>query len=152
MRIKSIQDLVTGLLFIAIGLGAYFIAIDYPMGTAQRPGTGVLPKALAWLLAGTGIVLLVKAMLVDGPRLTGWAWRPAIMITVAAIAFALLIDRFGLVVTMIVSMTIAAFGTPETRWLEYSLFALFMVVLGIALFIYGLGMPIPTFPKALPWS
>ena len=152
MRIKSIQDLVTGLLFIAIGLGAYFVAIDYPMGTAQRPGTGVLPKALAWLLVGTGIVLLAKAMLVDGPRLTGWAWRPAIMITVATIAFALLIDRFGLVVTMIVSMTIAAFGTPETRWLEYSLFALFMIVLGIALFIYGLGMPIPTFPKALPWS
>ena len=152
MRVKSIQDLVTGLLFIAIGLGAYFVAIDYPMGTAQRPGTGVLPKALAWLLVGTGIVLLAKAMLVDGPRLTGWAWRPAIMITAATIAFALLIDRFGLVVTMIVSMTIAAFGTPETRWLEYSLFALFMVVLGIALFIYGLGMPIPTFPKALPWS
>ena len=45
------------------------------------------------------------------------------MITLATIAFALLIDRLGLVVAMIVSMTLAALGTPETRWREYALFA-----------------------------
>ncbi len=151
MQIRNGQDFATGLLFIAIGLGAYWIAADYPMGTAMRPDTGVLPKALAWLLVGTGALLAGKALVIDGPRLTGWAWRPALMITFATVAFALLVDRIGLVLTMLVSMTLAALGTPETRWHEYALFAIFMVVLGVVVFIVGLGMPIPIFPRVSAW-
>jgi Tripartite tricarboxylate transporter TctB family len=150
MGIKSSQDLATGLLFIAVGVAAQWIGADYPMGTAQRPGTGVLPYILAWCLIGTGALLWIKAAVTDGPRLTGWAWRPAIMITLATVAFALLADRFGLVVSMLASMTLAALGTPETRWREYALFALLMIAIGVGVFIYGLGMPIPILPKDLP--
>ena len=67
-------------------------------------------------------MLWLKALLVEGPNLTRWAWRPVIMITLATVAFALLVDRFGLVVAMLVSMTLAALGTPETRWREYAIF------------------------------
>ena len=146
MRIKSGQDLLTGLLFIVVGAGALWIGADYPMGTAQRPGTGVLPYILSWCLIGTGALLWLKSVLVEGPPLTGWAWRPIIMITLATIAFALLIDRSGLVVTMLVSMTLAALGTPETRWREYAMFAVIMIVIAVAMFIKGLGMPIPIWP------
>jgi hypothetical protein len=151
MQIRNGQDFATGLFFMAIGLGAYWVAADYPMGTAMRPDTGVLPKALAWLLVGTGLILAGKSLVIDGPRLTAWAWRPAIMITIATVAFGLLVDRLGLVFTMLIAMTLAAFGTPETRWREYALFAIFMVVLGVVVFIYGLGMPIPAFPRWLSW-
>lgn len=150
MRVKS-QDFATGLLFVVVGLAAYWIGADYPTGTAQRPGTGVLPHILAWCLIGTGALLWVKAAFTDSPRLTAWAWRPAIMITLATVAFALLVDRLGMVVTMIVSMTLAALGTPETRWREYILFALIMLVIGVVVFIYGLGMPIPILPKDFSW-
>ena len=152
MRIKSGQDLLTGLLFVVVGAGALWIGADYPMGTAQRPGTGVLPYILSWFLIGTGGLLWLKALLVEGPDLTGWAWRPIIMITLATIAFALLIDRFGLVAAMLVSMTLAALGTPETRWREYAVFAVIMIVIAIAMFIKGLGMPIPIWPtQAQDW-
>ena len=70
------------------------------------------------------------------------------MITVATIAFALLIDSAGLVVAMIVSMTLAALGTHETRWREFAMFMVLMLALGLGIFIYGLGMPI----KVLPWN
>jgi hypothetical protein len=146
MRIKSGQDVLTGLLFVVVGAGALWIGADYPMGTAQRPGTGVLPYILSWCLIGTGVLLWLKAVIVEGPALTGWAWRPIIMITLATVAFALLIDRAGLVVAMVVSMTLAALGTPETRWREYALFAVIMIVIAIAMFIKGLGMPIPIWP------
>ena len=92
MRIKSGQDLLTGLLFVAVGMAGLWIGADYPMGTAQRPGTGVLPHILCWCLIGTGVLLWLKAVL-PKPDLTAWAWRPAIMITLATIAFALLVDR-----------------------------------------------------------
>jgi len=150
MRIKS-QDFATGLLFVAVGIAALWIGADYPMGTPQRPGTGVLPAILAWCLIGTGALLWLKAVVTDSPNLTSWAWRPAIMITLATIAFALLADRAGLVVTMIVSMTLAALGTPETRWREYLPFAVIMLAIGVSVFIYGLGMPIPILPKNFTW-
>jgi fucose permease len=70
------------------------------------------------------------------------------MVTLAAIAFSLLIDSAGLVAAMIVSLTIAALGTPETRWKEFAAFLVLMLAIGLGLFIYGLGMPL----KVLPWN
>lgn len=148
MRIRSTQDLATGLLFVAVGLAAYWIGADYNMGTAQRPGTGVLPRILSVCLMGSGILLWIKAFVADGPGLGYWAWRPMIMVTLATIAFALLIDPAGIVVAMVVSMTLAALGTPETRWREFAVFSLIMLAMGLGMFIYGLGMPI----KVFPWS
>jgi hypothetical protein len=147
MRIKSSKDFATGLLFLAIGLGAYYIGSTYSMGTPQRPGTGVLPRILAWCLMGSGLLLTIQALLQEGPKLDAWAWRPLIMITVATMAFSFLIDSAGLVVAMIVSMTLAALGTHETRWKEFAMFMVLMLMLGIGIFILGLGMPI----KVLPW-
>jgi putative tricarboxylic transport membrane protein len=155
MRLKSSQDLATGLLFVAVGVGALLVGADYPLGTAQRPGTGVLPRILAWCLIGTGILVWIKAALSDGPRLGGFAWRPAVMIVLAVVAFALTIDRLGLVVAMLAAMTLTALGTPETRWREYALFAAIMLAIGIGVFRYALGMPVPVLPTGLaglPWG
>jgi hypothetical protein len=70
------------------------------------------------------------------------------MVTLATIAFGYLIDPAGIVVAMVVSMTLAALGTPETRWREFAFFSLIMLAMGLGMFIYGLGMPI----KVFPWS
>ena len=148
MRIRSSQDFVTGLLFIVVGLAALWIGADYAMGTAQRPGTGVLPRILAWCLIGCGSLLWIKALLSDGPGLGQWAWRTLILIPLALVAFSVLIDRAGLIVAMLASMTLAALGTPQTRWGEYALFSIIMLVIGVGMFVYGLGMPV----RALPWN
>ena len=148
MHIKSSKDFATGLLFLAIGIGAYYIGSTYNMGTPQRPGTGVLPRILAWCLMGSGLLLVVQAMLQQGPKLDAWAWRPLIMVTMATVAFSLLVDRAGLVIAMIVTMTLAALGTHETRWREFAMFMVLMLAIGLGIFIYGLGMPI----KVLPWN
>lgn len=148
MQIRNTQDFATGLLLIAVGLGALWIGADYAMGTPQRPGTGVLPRILAWCLIGCGGLLAVKAALTAGPPIGDWAWRPFIMVTLAILAFSLLVDRAGLVAAMLVSMTLAALGTPNTRWGEYAVFCVIMVAIGVGLFIWGLGMPV----RAFPWN
>ena len=149
MRIRISQDVAAGLLFFAVGLAAYWIGADYKMGTTRVPGSGVLPRILAWCLMGTGVVLWIQAAFREGEALTRWAWRPLFMVTLSIIAFALLIDRVGLVATMVVSMALTALGTPETRWrVEFLVFSLIMIVLGVALFVMLLGMPV----KVWPWS
>jgi len=44
------EDLMTSLLFVVIGLGAFVIALGYEVGTVRRPGPGVLPMLVSALL------------------------------------------------------------------------------------------------------
>ena len=149
MRIKNDQDFATGLMFLLIGLGALWIGADYNMGTPQRPGTGVLPKILSYCLIGTGIVVAGKTFVTPGVQMGTWDWRSIVCVTIGTVAFGLLIDDWGLVVSMIVSMTLCALGTPETRWREFAIFSGIMLAIGFGTFIWLLGMPIATWPTKL---
>jgi hypothetical protein len=150
MRIKGSQDFAAGIMFLAFGAIALFVGWDYPMGTSHRPGTGVLPFILSVFLMVMGAFLMVKGLSVEDEGVGDWAWRPFICTTLSVVAFGLFIDDLGLVVTMIISLTICALGTPETRWREYLLFLALMIAIGVGMFIWGLGMPIPTWPQKVP--
>lgn len=150
MRVKFGQDLATGILFIVIGLGALWIGADYPMGTAQRPGTGVLPRILSWCLIGSGGLLAIKSMLAGDTSMGDWAWRQLALVSLAVVAFGMCIDSLGLVITMIISLTLCAAATPETRWPEFAVFLAIMIAIGWGTFIWLLGMPIPTWPTRVP--
>ncbi|MGE0766732.1 MAG: hypothetical protein AB7L90_09735 [Hyphomicrobiaceae bacterium] len=65
MRVRAGQDFATGIMFALIGAAALYIGADYPMGIPQRPGTGVLPRILAWCLVITGFVLVLQSLVLD---------------------------------------------------------------------------------------
>lgn len=150
MRIKWGQDMATAALFIMVGVGALIIGWDYPRGTPQRPGTGVLPAILAWCLVGTGGLLAIKSVISGDIAMAKWSWRPFALVTLACVSFGLLIDELGLIFTTIVSLVLCALGTPETRWREFLIFLAVMIAIGYGLFIWLLGMPIPTWPTKIP--
>jgi len=81
-------------------------------GARARP----LARPAGFGRARSCLLIWLKAFVTEGPRLTGWAWRPAILITLAVVAFAVLIDRLGLIAAMLASMTLAALGTPEAHY------------------------------------
>ena len=146
--LRSGQDLLCGVMFAAIGAAALWIGRAYPMGTPLRLGSGVFPWLLSWGLIGIGAIIFVKGLLTDGPRLTAWAWRPVLLITLAAVCFALLIEPAGLVVTMLVLMTLGALAGEGHSLRQLAIFFPVMILLGVGIFIWGLGMPI----KVFPWS
>ncbi|MGE3917401.1 MAG: tripartite tricarboxylate transporter TctB family protein [Hyphomicrobiaceae bacterium] len=150
MQVRTGQDFAAGVMFALVGIGALWIGADYPMGTTQRPGTGVLPAILAWCLIGTGGILTIKAMVAGDIPVGRWAWRPLLAVTLATISFGLLVDSAGLVIAMAVSLTLCAAGTPETRWMEYAAFLLIMLAIGVGTFVWLLGMPIPIWPIRWP--
>ena len=110
MRLKLGEDFVTALLFIAIGLAALYIGSDYPLGTPQRPGTGALPRILSWCLIGTGGILAVRSFLSGDTEISNINWRPLIWVTLSVVAFGYTVDRLGMVLAMVASMTICAYG------------------------------------------
>jgi hypothetical protein len=150
MQVRTGQDFATGILFAAVGSAALWIGADYPMGTPQRPGTGVLPALLSVCLIATGGILVARAVLRGDTPMARWSWRPLAAITLASVVFARLIDDLGLLITMVLSMSIGALGSSETRWREFAAFLGIMIAGSWALFIWLLGMPIPLWPTRLP--
>lgn len=150
MKVRAGQDFASGVLFALIAVAALYIGADYPMGSPQRPGTGVLPRILALCLLATGVFLIGKSIIFGDVTMERWAWRPLFAITIATTMFGLTIDDLGLAITMILAMSIAALGTHDTRWPEFAGFLVIMIFGSWALFIWLLGMPIPMWPVRVP--
>lgn len=146
--LKAPQDFYCGLLYIGVGILGLWIGADYPRGTPVRLGTGVFPAILSWGLVVIGLIVLVQGLMTEGPPIGRIAWRPVILISLAATAFALLIETAGLIVAMVVMMVLARFAGDDHKTKEFTIFAVIMVLMALGIFVWGLEMPL----KVFPWS
>ena len=62
MKIKNYQDFYAGLMFIIFGGLAAWLSTSYNMGTGARMGPGYFPFWLGAILAGLGVIILLKAL------------------------------------------------------------------------------------------
>jgi putative tricarboxylic transport membrane protein len=141
-------DVLAGLLFMAVAALGLVISHDYPVGTALRMGTGYVPRLLCWLLLGLGAAILAQGLRDPLPplRSTLLAWRAVIAVTLGLIAFALSVERLGLVLAIVLLIGIGALATRALRPLETGIAAVVLIVLSWAVFIFGLGLTIPVWP------
>ena len=142
------KDFSGGLMF--IGIGAFFAigAGAYPMGTAVRMGPAYFPTVLGWILVVLGLIVFVRSFFLRGEPLPKSNFRPMIFILGSVIAFGLLLDKAGLALASLVVMMLSAMGGWDFRWKEQLVNAVFLTVMNIAVFYYGLGLPF----RLWPWS
>lgn len=62
MKIKNYPDFYAGLMFIIFGGLAAWLSTSYNMGTGARMGPGYFPFWLGAILAGLGVIILLKAL------------------------------------------------------------------------------------------
>ncbi len=146
MRFNNLQDLLAGLLFAAFGAAALWFGQSLALGAATRMGPGYLPTILGWLLIGLGGVIVVRSFLVNGVPIQKIHLRPQIMIIAALIAFALLVERFGLLAAAAAAVVLGSLGSREARPLETVVLAVVTALASVGLFIYLLGQPM------VPWN
>jgi len=141
-------DVLSGLLFMAIALFGLWVSRDYTVGTALRMGTGYVPRLLCWLLFGLGAIVLAQGLRQPVPPLrpTRAGWRATLSVSCAIVAFALSIERLGLVLAIVLLIGIGALATRALRPLETALAALVLIALSWGIFIVGLGLAIPVWP------
>src|SRR5436190_13141983 len=103
LHVLARKDVLAGVLFIGVALLGLWISRDYPVGTALRMGTGYVPRLLCWALLGLGVIVLVQGLRQPAPplRTTALAWRAVLSVTIAIVAFALSLERLGLVVAIV---------------------------------------------------
>ena len=142
MKVRVSTDLLTGVLFLALGGFAIVYGARYPLGTAARMGAGYFPLLISCGLLLMGAVLIVRALLGAGEALGAIGWRPLILVLAGVLAFGLLIERLGLLAAGILLVLTARAAERGFGVLETVLLAVGLTLGAAALFIYGLGLPI----------
>lgn len=143
MELSNNKDVWAGLMLIAVGAAAMYIARNYAFGDSLRMGPGYFPTVLGGILILFGFYIL-GAGLYKGEKLTGsWSLRALIILPLSLVLFGYLIDRAGFIPAMLVLVFGSATASTEFRFLEVLLFSIFLTALGVAVFIWGLGLPYP---------
>lgn len=108
---KITQDAVLGLVFMAIGLFALFIAIGYPLGTAGRMGPGYFPVIISVVLACTGAALVARSRFITSEILTAFPLKPIVLVTLSIVLFGLVVKGLGMPLAVLLLVLVAAMSS-----------------------------------------
>jgi hypothetical protein len=128
-------------MLIGIGAVSMWLARDYAFGTSLRMGPGYFPTVLGGLLVLFGLVLVVRGARAKEEIEPGWSPRALVVVPLSLILFGVLIDRAGFIPALLVLIFGSAAAGTTFRFLEVALLAIALVVLSVALFVWGLGLP-----------
>jgi putative tricarboxylic transport membrane protein len=140
------RDFLGGLLVVAVAAVAWWLAQPLASGGNGGVGPGTLPKALAAILGGLGVVLAANALMEQGPGLGRWTLRGPLLILGGIALFGLAVRPLGLSVAGPLLIIVGAFASLEVRWGETLVFGALMTLFCIGLFKLALGLPIPLAP------
>ena len=142
-------DVLAGLLFIAFALIGLWASRNYPIGTTTRMGTGYVPRLLCWILLCLGALIVAQGLRGVGGliELGRPIWRAVVFVPLSLLAFALLISQFGVIVATVALVAVGAVAGRESRPLEVAAAAVLLVILTLAIFVWGVGLPIPVWPE-----
>lgn len=142
-RVLLSKNLLAGLTLVAVAALALWASRGLEVGRLRAVGPGALPRALALLVLGGGIVLTIAALVRKGEPLGRWPLRGAFFVFLALAAFALSIRSLGLAIAGPAVVIISGAASAETRPVELLVFAVVLCAACIGLFRYALGLPIP---------
>jgi putative tricarboxylic transport membrane protein len=141
------KNVLAGLMFIVIAAIGLWASRNYPVGTALRMSSGYVPRLLCLLLLAIGAFVSLRALAIDGPPITRIRPRPLILVTAAIVVFAYTIQTLGVVIATVLLVLIGGYASPRVRLMEMAAAAVVLALMTIAIFIWGIGLPIPVWPE-----
>jgi hypothetical protein len=149
MRIAGINstELAGGSIAIAIGGFAVWEASGYSIGQLSQMGPGYFPVALGVVMIGLGAALIFEGRRVDAEPAENPAWRTLVAVLAGIGAFALLLERTGLVPASVALVLLAALAEPQYRPGQTVLLALAVSAISVLIFSLMIGMPLPAFAR-----
>lgn len=152
MSVGHAKDFWSGILFASLGLIFVFFAQEHELGSAARMGPAYFPTLLGGSLAALGCFIAIKAYF-SKPSAQGhvsrFQWPILGLILGAVLAFSLLLEHLGLMLSIAVMIVIASMASPQTRLKETLAMIAILDAVAYATFIYGIGMLIPVWPTFL---
>ena len=141
---RSIKDLLAGLIFIGFGLAFGYASSTYQIGTALRMGPGYFPLVLAGIMVLLGVVITVQSF-ATGPDATPIGripWLALVLVMGGLVFFGVTVRGLGLAPALFVTTFMSAFASERTGVVGALILAASLVLIAMAIFIWGLGLPL----------
>lgn len=135
------KDFLAGLMLVAIGGVAGYIALGYPMGTVLRMGSGYFPTVLSGLLVAFGVALIIRAARTSEQVESNWSLRALLILPVSLALFGFLLDRAGFIPAMLAVIFGSALASSEFRLAEVLALAIGLTAVSVVVFVWALGLP-----------
>jgi hypothetical protein len=129
-------------MFIGFGLVALYFGQKLALGTTVRMGPGYVPRMLALIMMGLGLLICAIALVAGGEAVEKPKWKPITLVTIGIICFALLFERAGLLPALIVLILIASLAGEEFKLKEVIANMVVLAIVCTLVFKVGLGMNI----------
>ncbi len=145
-RFLASRDFAAGMLLLIFAAAVWWFGRTLPMGGGARMGPGTMPMLIAGALALLGGVIALRAVLAESPRLELWALRPLVLVLAPLALFGIAIERVGLVVAALATVTVAGFAARDFRWHEILAAAAALAAFSVLVFRVGLGLSLRVWP------
>jgi len=150
MKIKSEKDFWSGLMFLVVGVGFAWGALNYSFGSSARPGPAYFPFGLGVLLALLGAFTLFESLTIEtegGEPIGAVSWKPLLIIVGSIALFGALLPWLGMFIALPILVFTSALAGDEFHWGEALANAAVLTIGSWAIFIYGLNLIIPLWPS-----
>lgn len=162
LRVADPKSFLTGLFYLAFGLGSVLVSLGYTLGSLARIGPGYFPLLLGILLVALGLLVSLRALGLrdaeDPAAETGhsrWSfllerdWLTLAWIIASVVLFGLLLKQIGLLLAIFLLVFIASLASHERNYTRILITALVITLLSYLVFIKGLGVLLPIWPVFL---
>jgi len=160
MRIGNPKNFWGGIIFAVIGLmfaviargisfGDTVLLAGYTMGTPARMGPGFFPFWLGMILFAIGAAISITGFrAAHGPegKLERFHWKELFFVLVSICLFGVLLKPIGMLLSGIVLIMGAGFGSHSFNFRKSLVLAVFLVAFCAGVFVFGLKLPIPLCP------
>jgi uncharacterized membrane protein len=147
VELRNSKDVWAGLMFLGTGVGAMLVARHYPFGTTLNMGPGYFPMVLGGILILFGALITFRGLHKNEKMQGSWSLRALIVLPLSIVAFGILMKPAGFIPALAALVFLSAASGREFKFKEVFFLAIFLSVLSVAMFIWGLGLPYPLISK-----
>lgn len=149
LHARLARDTVGGLFFAAIGLAFVLGSNHLPMGEAARMASGYFPRLLGYCLIFIGLVISIRGTFSEKKSheiIYRFALKKVLLIGIALLAFAFLLEPAGLWIALSVLVFISSFASEQRRIREALILTVVVDLLVTAVFVGAIGLEINLLP------
>ena len=149
LHARLARDTVGGLFFAAIGLAFVLGSNHLPMGEAARMASGYFPRLLGFCLIFIGLVISIRGTFSEKKPhevIYRFALKKVVLIGIALLAFAFLLEPAGLWIALSVLVFISSFASEKRGIRESLILTVVIDLLVAAVFVGAIGLEINLLP------
>ncbi|MEC7299742.1 MAG: tripartite tricarboxylate transporter TctB family protein [Pseudomonadota bacterium] len=143
---ERLEDVLAAIVTLAVGIFVVTEGSSYKIGTLSQMGPGYFPVILGWTMIVLAVLILASSRPAEIPMtLSHRQLRGMLFVAASFAAFALTIERFGMVPSITLTVFLASLANDRNTLVKAGLLGLGSALACALIFRVGLGLQIEAF-------